>query len=330
MKAAVIEAVNQVRVKDVPKPECGPGQVLIKIAYGGFCGPTEMCIIEGLHPRAKFPLVFCHEFAGTVEEAAPGSAFQPGDRVVVNPLRFCGKCETCRAGYSYVCGDLKLIGIDCDGGFAEYCAVPEENVLHIPDSLPFKMAAIVEPVAVGVHAVRGAGVGVGDSALVFGAGPIGIILAEVCRTAGAGSVTICETNPRRVDFARSLGFGVETDAGALSKAKKQYDFVLDSTGAEPVLPYAVELVKIRGKIAVVGKFDFPAKVNLHDVLFKEITMQGFRVYTEREFAFTVGMLAANAERFGRIIADDYALDDAAQAVEDFRSRKNLCKIVIHP
>lgn len=330
MRAAFIEAVNQVRVKDIPKPECGPGKVLIKVAYGGFCGPTEMCIIEGLHPRAKFPLVFCHEFAGTVEEAAPGSAFKPGDRVVVNPLRFCGQCETCRAGYSYVCGDLKLIGIDCDGGFAEYCAVPEENVLHIPESLPFKMAAIVEPVAVGVHAVRGTGVAVGDSVLVFGAGPIGIILAEVCRTAGAGSIVICETNDRRIEFAKSLGFAVEKDASALVKSGRQFDYVMDSTGAEAILPYAIDLVKIRGKIAIVGKFDFPAKVNLHDVLFKEITMQGFRVYTEREFAFTIGMLAANAERFERIITDDYCLDDAAQAVEDFRQRRNLCKIVIHP
>lgn len=330
MKAAVIEAVNQVRVKEVPKPECGPGQVLIKIAYGGFCGPTEMCIIEGLHPRATFPLIFCHEFAGTVETAAPGSAFTPGNRVVVNPLRYCGKCETCRAGFSYVCGSLNLIGIDCDGGFAEYCAVPEENVLRIPDTLPFKMAAIVEPVAVGVHAVRGLGVSVGDSVLVFGAGPIGIILSEVCRTAGAGSIVICETNERRIAFAQSLGFTVEKNAGALVKANRVFDYVLDSTGAEAILPYAIDLVKIRGKIAIVGKFDFPAKVNLHDVLFKEITMQGFRVYTEREFAFTVGMLAANAERFERIITDDYCLDDTAQAVEDFRQRKNLCKIVIHP
>lgn len=330
MKAAVIEAVNQVCVKEIPKPKCGQGKVLIKIAYGGFCGPTEMCIIEGLHPRAKFPLVFCHEFAGTVEAAASTSAFKPGDRVVVNPLRFCGKCETCRSGYSYVCGSLNLIGIDCDGGFAEYCSVPEENVLRIPDSLPFKIAAIVEPVAVGVHAVRGIGAGVGDSVLVFGAGPIGIILAEVSRTAGAGSVTICEVDTRRAEFARSLGFRVETDAAALKKSSASFDFVLDSTGADAVLPYAVDLVKIRGKIAIVGKFDFPAKVNLHDVLFKEIAIQGFRVYTEREFAFTIGMLAANAERFGRIITDDYCLADTAKAVDDFRRRRNLCKIVIHP
>jgi D-arabinose 1-dehydrogenase-like Zn-dependent alcohol dehydrogenase len=247
MKAAVIEATNQVRVKVVPKPECSAGKVLIKIAYGGFCGPTEMCIIEGLHPRAKFPLVFCHEFAGTVEAVAPGSAFKPGDRVVVNPLRFCGKCETCRAGYSYVCGSLNLIGIDCDGGFAEYCAVPEENVLRIPDSLPFKIAAIVEPVAVGVHAVRGAGVGVGDSVLVFGAGPH--------RHHSRGSEPDGRRGQRHhlrsgypARFVRALAWLYSGNGRVRAeKIRRRLRLRTGQHGRGGVLPYAVELVKIRGR-----------------------------------------------------------------------------------
>jgi (R,R)-butanediol dehydrogenase / meso-butanediol dehydrogenase / diacetyl reductase len=326
MIAAVIENKNFVKVKNVPRPALLPGHVLIKVAYGGFCGPTEICIIEGIHPRAKFPLIFCHEISGIVEKTTPGSKFKAGDRVVVNPLMSCKVCKTCCTGYRYICENLKLIGIDSDGGFAEFCAVPDSNVLPIPDSLPLNIAAIVEPVAVGIHAVRGTGVSIGDRLLIFGAGPIGIILAEVSRIAGAGDIVICELDERRLDFAKSLGFETIKTPDALRGEK--FDYVIDSSGSELVLPYAVDLVKIHGCISIVGKFDFPVKVNLHDILFKEITMRGFRVYAEDEFNSAISMLSSNTERFSRIITDEYPLADINVAIDAFRKRENICKIII--
>ncbi len=116
MKAAVIKEINKVKVCQIDKPILKKGYVLLKIAFGGFCGPTEMCIIEGVHPRAKFPLVFCHEFSGIVEDVNKDSTLKKGDAVVVNPLITCDACYACKQGDSHICKNLKLIGIDCDGG----------------------------------------------------------------------------------------------------------------------------------------------------------------------------------------------------------------------
>jgi (R,R)-butanediol dehydrogenase/meso-butanediol dehydrogenase/diacetyl reductase len=329
MKAAVIKAVNTVEVCDVEKPRVKKGHVLLKIAYGGFCGPTEMCIIEGIHPRAKFPLVFCHEFSGIVEEVSEGSAYRKGEAVAVNPLISCNECYVCRGGDSYICENLKLVGIDCDGGFAEYCLVPEANLVRLPEGMPLKLAAFAEPVAVGVHAVRGSAFRAGDTAMVLGAGPIGLITAMCLKAAGAGEIIVAEVDERRLEFARQLGFEAVGDLEGFKKNDRRViDEIFDTTGAAAVLPYAVDLVKIKGFIAIVGKFDYPAPVNLHDVLFKELTLRGFRVYRDTEFKQAVKLIANNAADFDRLITDVYGLHDINRAIEDFKAKRNLCKIMV--
>jgi 2-desacetyl-2-hydroxyethyl bacteriochlorophyllide A dehydrogenase len=329
MKAAVIKAINTVEVCDIEKPKVKKRHVLLKIAYSGFCGPTEMCIIEGLHPRAKFPLVFCHEFSGIIDEAGEGCSFKKGEAVTVNPLIFCKSCYTCIQGDSYICESLKLLGIDCDGGFAEYCLVPEENLVRIPEGMPLKLAAFAEPVAVGIHAVRGSTFKMGDTVLVFGAGPIGLITAMCLKSAGAGEIIVVERDERRLAFAKSFGFEGISDLEEFKKYnKKIIDEIFDTTGAPAVLPYAVDLAKIKGFIAIVGKFDYPASVNLHDVLFKELTIKGFRVYRDTEFEQAVKLIAQNVQHFDKLITDIYDLGHINDAIDAFKTRRNLCKIMI--
>ena len=329
MKAAVIKAINTVEVCDIEKPKVKKRHVLLKIAYGGFCGPTEMCIIEGLHPRAKFPLVFCHEFSGIIDEAGEGCSFKKGEAVTVNPLISCNSCYSCKQGDSHICESLKLIGIDYDGGFAEYCLVPEENLVRIPEGMPLKLAAFAEPVAVGIHAVSGSTFKMGDTVLVFGAGPIGLITAMCLKSAGAGEIIVVERDERRLAFAKSMGFGVISDLEEFKRYnKKVIDEIFDTTGAAAVLPYAVDLVKIKGFIAIVGKFDFPVHVNLHDVLFKELTIKGFRVYRDSEFEQAVKLIAQNAQHFDKLITDIYGLGLINAAIDAFKARRNLCKIMV--
>jgi len=329
MKAAVIKAVNTVKVCDVKKPKVINGHVLLKIAYSGFCGPTDMGIIEGLHPRAKFPLIFCHEFSGVINETGGDVSFKNGEEVTVNPLITCNECNTCRQGNSYVCESLKLIGIDCDGGFAEYCLVPQENLVRLPPGMPLKLAALAEPVAVGIHAVRGSTFKAGDSAMVFGAGPIGLITATCLKTAGAGDIIVVEKDEKRLAFAESLGFEVANDLDKFKKNNMRViDEIFDTTGAPALLSYAVDLVKIKGFIAIVGKFDEPAPVNLHDVLFKELTIKGFRVYRSEEFKQAVKLIAGNPQYFEKLITDVYRLDKINDAIYAFKTRKNLCKIMV--
>jgi (R,R)-butanediol dehydrogenase/meso-butanediol dehydrogenase/diacetyl reductase len=329
MKAAVIKSVNMVEVCDVVIPKIQKGHVLLKIAYSGFCGPTDMGIIEGMHPRAKFPLIFGHEFSGVIVETGEDVRFKKGEAVTVNPLITCKTCQTCMQGNSYVCESLNLIGIDCNGGFAEYCLVPQGNLVRLPEGMPLRLAALAEPVAVGMHAVRGSAFKAGDSAMVFGAGPIGLITATCLKSAGAGEIIVVEREEKRLAFARSLGFEVTDDLEEFKKYNKNViDEIFDTSGAPALLPYAVDLVKIKGFIAIVGKFDEPAPVNLHDVLFKELTIKGFRVYRSEEFKYAIKLIAANPRHFEKLITDVYKLDQINDAIEAFKTRRNLCKIMV--
>jgi (R,R)-butanediol dehydrogenase / meso-butanediol dehydrogenase / diacetyl reductase len=329
MRAAVIKDVNTVEVCDIERQKVKKGHVLLKIAYSGFCGPTDMGIIEGIHPRAKFPLIFCHEFSGIIEETGEDCTFEKDEKVTVNPLITCKTCQTCRQGNSYVCESLKLIGIDCDGGFAEYCLVPQENLVRLPTGMSLKLAALAEPVAVGIHAVRGSAFKTGDSVMVFGAGPIGLITATCLKTAGAGKIIVVEKDEKRIAFAKSLGFEVASDLEEFKKLNRGIiDEIFDTTGAAALLAYAVDLVKIKGFIAIVGKFDEPALVNLHDVLFKELTIKGFRVYRSEEFEHAVKLISQNPKYFEKLITDVYGLGQINDAINSFKTRKNLCKIMV--
>ena len=329
MKAAVIKSIDNVEVCDVKKPVFKKGYALLKIAYSGFCGPTEMCIIGGMHPRARFPLVFCHEFSGTIEECGNRSGFKEGESVTVNPLITCDNCYACRQGDGHICKNLKLIGIDCDGGFAQYCLVPEKNLVRLPKDMSLKLAALAEPVAVCLHAVRSSVFKTGDTVMVFGAGPIGLITAIILRIAGAADVIVVEKEQKRILFAESLGFETVSNIDEFKEnGSRLIDLIFETSGAPSLLPYAVDLVKIKGFISIVGKFDKPELFNLHDVLFKEITVKGSRVYRSEEFKQAVIIISKNAMSFKNLITDLYGLDDINAAIDDFRKKRNLCKIMI--
>lgn len=153
------------------------------------CG-SDLTIFLGAHPRAKAPLIMGHEFSGYLEQDIPD--MPKGTLVTVDPLLSCGHCTPCREGNSHVCQTLGLLGIDCDGGMAEYAIAPIPMIVKVPDGVSPKLAAFVEPIAVTVHAVRMAQFNPGDNALVFGAGTIGLALAITLRRFGVSSVTIYE------------------------------------------------------------------------------------------------------------------------------------------
>lgn len=330
MKAAVIEDINRIAVKDVSMPTVMPGTALIKVAYGGLCGPTDDAIVKGLHPRATFPLILCHELSGTIHEIGPNErSLQPGDRVVVNPLLSCGQCELCREGHSYVCKNLRLIGIDCDGGFAEYCLVPAGNLVKLHNQFPLHVAALSEPFAVGIHAVRESGLRMGDTAVVLGAGPIGLLVAEACRIAGAKMITIVDINPRRLELASSLGYEACEQLGQLRKSREgAFDVVFETTGSPAVLKDGLQLAKIKGMFVVVGKFDDDVLFDLHTVLFREIAVKGVRVYHENEFLYAMEILSGDVERYNRFISDYFSLDQIQEVFDTFDQRKNLARIMV--
>jgi (R,R)-butanediol dehydrogenase / meso-butanediol dehydrogenase / diacetyl reductase len=173
MLAAVYCGKEDIQVRSVPVPELSDGEVMLRVRYGGICG-GDMMLYAGKHPRARAPLVPGHEIFGRVEAVAGEvRGWRQGMRAVVYPLIVCGRCAPCLEGNAHVCETLRVIGFDRDGGFAEYIKVEAEKLVAIPDHVSDEEAALIEPLAVAVHAVENSHMRIGDSVLVTGGGPIG-------------------------------------------------------------------------------------------------------------------------------------------------------------
>ena len=315
MKSIIYSGAQDVRVEEKSLPEIAPGEVLIKVAHVGVCG-SDMNIYQGVHPRAKAPLVMGHEFSGTIVAGHP--TLPKGTPVTVYPLLSCGHCEPCLNGYAHVCNTLKLIGIDCDGAMAEYVKVPVDKVMELPKTLSLKLGAFLEPLAVGVHAVRRSGYKPGDRAVVFGAGPIGLCVASCLKYFGA-QVIVVEANPYRLEVAKKLGC-TTIDAGheSISDKVKEYtgginaDFAFDCAAHPSVQIHLMDVLKVQGTAVIVGSYKKPPEVDLLKVEFKELTMIGIRVYERRDFEIATEMLQSGAIDFELMLTE--ASPDAAPEV----------------
>ena len=306
MKSIIYRGAQDVRVEEKSQPELGAGEVLIKVAYAGICG-SDMNIYQGVHPRAKAPLVMGHEFSGTIVAGHPTLA--AGTPVTVYPLLSCGHCEPCLNGYAHVCNTLKLIGIDCDGAMAEYVKVPVDKVMELPKTLSLKLGAFLEPLAVGVHAVRRSGYRPGDRAVVFGAGPIGLCVASCLKYFGA-QVIVVEANPYRLGVAKKLGCTtIDAANEAIVDKVREYtkginaDFAFDCAAHPSVQTHLMDVLKVQGTAVVVGSYKKPPEVDLLKVEFKELTMIGIRVYERRDFEIAAEMMQSGSIDFDLMLSE---------------------------
>mgnify|MGYP001066137622 CR=1 FL=1 len=205
MKALVLQKDKVLKYQDVTMPVIRNGKdILVRVKYCGICGSD---IGRGLGGKAyHYPLIMGHEFSGIVEETFPGSKFRSGDRVVVYPLVPCKQCEACQTGDYAQCVDYDYYGSRRDGGFAEYVAVPEQNLFAVPDSVDLVHAAMTEPAAVALHGVRQVKVAAGSTAVVFGCGPIGNMTAQWLRISGCSTVVLVDIDPVKLNIAAEMGF----------------------------------------------------------------------------------------------------------------------------
>ena len=330
MKSIIYKGAGEVVSEEKAVPAPGAGEVLIKVAYSGICG-SDMFIYQGTHPRAQARLVMGHEFSGVIEAGHPTLA--KGTPVTVYPLLSCGQCEPCKNGTPHVCNTLKLIGIDCDGGMAEYVKVPADKVVEIPAGLNLKLGAFIEPVAVGVHAVRRSGYKPGDTAVVYGAGPIGLCVAACLSYFGASRVLVIEANPYRLEIARKLGFtpidAAHDDILAQVKAHTGglcADYAFDCAAHPSVQNTLMDVIKVRGTAVVVGSYKKPPEVDLLKVEFKELTLIGIRVYERRDFDIAARILASGTINFEQILTVS-APEQAPQVFQDLLKGTNAIKML---
>ncbi len=335
MKALVWHGKHDLRLEDVQEPRCDDGQALLEVKYAGICG-SDLTIYEGKHKRAKPPTILGHEFSGVVVERRgegyPG--LRVGDRVAVNPVYACGRCDLCLAGNGHVCEKKGLWGVDADGGFARYVAVALAAPQRLPEWASFEEGVLVEPLAVGLRAVRIGRLSFGESAVVIGAGPIGLLTAMVARVAGARTVFVVEPQPFRKQMAAALGFPVLGPEEATREhvmdltAGRGIDVVFDAAGAPPAALTSMDLVKRTGRIVVVAVYKEPVPVDLIALGYGEIEILGSCVYTPADFAMSVGLVAEKRVDLLPLVSHRMPLAEGIGAVERLTKGMDAEKVLL--
>lgn len=320
MKAARIEAPHQACVDTVDQPTAGPDDVLIQVKAAGICG-TDLHIFHGEY-EAKYPLIPGHEFSGVV--AAVGShvrRYKVGDRVTADPNIPCNRCPACQRNAPNQCHNLAAIGVTRDGGFAEYVTAPEGAVFPIGD-LSFGAAALVEPLACVVWGLKRVQVQPGDSVLVMGAGPMGCLLLQAVKSAGAAQVVVTDVVPQRLELAKTLGATAtiladeKQDSRIRALAPTGYDVVADVTGLTRVLEQGFEYVRPRGKVWVFGVCppDAKASFNPYQVFRKDLSIIGsFAV--NRTFHESIALIHGGAVQVEPLISHQLPLDDFCKGLD---------------
>jgi 2-desacetyl-2-hydroxyethyl bacteriochlorophyllide A dehydrogenase len=334
MRAAVWTGPDRIELQQLPLPEVPDGWALVRSEYTGLCG-TDFSILHGSHPRATAPLVMGHEITGVVAVAAP-SGPPIGTRVTVEPLISCGRCGPCRHGATHVCRNLGLYGIDVPGSLAEYVALPAESLVAFGPEVPVLHAALAEPLAVAVHAVSQAGMTGGETVLIFGAGPIGVLTALVARSAGAARILVSEPSPERSAVAESLGF--QTVPAAADPVQVVRD-ATDGEGADVVFDTAAHptvaarlsaAAAVQGTIVLVGIYKAPAALDLQAVAFAEQRLVGVRVYTRADVERAVALIETDELDLGRIPVRVFALEDTAAAFQLATAASGVLKVLVSP
>jgi threonine 3-dehydrogenase len=273
-------------VKSVPKPTPGPGEVLIAVRHAGVCG-TDLHIADWnpwAQGRIKPPIVVGHEFAGEIESVGDGvTGLRAGHLVTAEGHIVCGHCLQCRTGNSHICKNTRIIGVDRDGAFAEYIAMPASNVLTLDGgNIPTEVGAILDPMGNAFHTVLTAEIP-GSTVFIVGCGPIGCFAVGIARAAGASKVIASDVNPKRLALAATMGAHVTVNAKKDDVVKtvlaetggEGADVVCEMSGVPSALHQAFAAVRLGGRVQLLGIPDGAVPVDLaNEIIFKGITVYG--------------------------------------------------------
>lgn len=280
MKAISFKERGVAVLADMPTPALSPGHALVRVKAAGLCH-TDIDVLHGRYGEGRFPLVPGHEYAGVVEMVADDvTDLRPGARVAVDPNLPCGTCSACRKGLTNLCQDLKAYGVTHDGGFADLSVV---KVAHLHDigNLAFDVAALAEPLACVLNGLGNVGLTTGakhpENALVFGGGPIGLLLALSMKAQGVGEVTVADIDEGRLEFAQELGLlPVRSGSSELFARRRSFDLVADATGVPSVVEAMPDFTADGGTILVFGVCapDVRVAISPFEIFRRQLTFAG--------------------------------------------------------
>ncbi|TGV02600.1 zinc-dependent alcohol dehydrogenase [Flavivirga rizhaonensis] len=334
MKATVYEGSKTFNVieKEIEQPAVG--EVRIKVAYVGVCG-TDVHIYHGMmDKRVNIPETIGHEMSGIIDALGEGvTGYKVGDKVVVRPLDD-RKVKPSDKGFNHICEELKFIGIDSPGAMQEYWNVPAFTLHKLNDNTDLKLAALIEPLSVATHDVRLSGLVAGETAVVLGGGPIGLLVAMVAKEVGA-NVIISEVNETRIAKAKEMGLNAvnpmhidlvqyvrEQTEGRLA------DVVFEVAGVQPALDIMTEIAGIRGRILMVAIHGQKKEVDLFKFFWKELKLIGARVYEKEDYEKSIALITANELPFEDMITDVQPLSKVQQVFENIDNNPDGMKVLM--
>jgi (R,R)-butanediol dehydrogenase / meso-butanediol dehydrogenase / diacetyl reductase len=321
-------------VGESPAVPPGYGEVRLDVAYCGICG-TDLHIAEGdMDHRVRPPQVIGHEMSGTVAEVGDGAhGYTVGDLVVVRPLDSRGETAADK-GFSHISRSLKFLGVDAPGACQSSWTVPAFTVHRLPDGTDLKLAALAEPLAVACHDVRRGEVAAGETVVILGAGPIGLLIALVARARGARVIS-SEVNPQRLAVAAGLGFDVVDAAKqdlaayvARATDDRGADVVFEVSGSAAAALSMTEVAGLRGRLVVVAIYPQPQPLRLLDFFLKELQLRGARVYEPEDYDSAIGIISEGSLPLHQLISSVEPLDRAPSLFEEMKGGLSGLKILV--
>lgn len=326
MRQVELVGGEELSLEEVDQPTPSSDEVKIDIKACGVCG-SDVHSYKGEHPFVKPPIVLGHEFSGVISETGENAReFEVGDKVVVEPNITCKECYNCDHGRYNICENLKVIGnVGYDGAFADFITVPEKKALRIPDRMSFEEGALVEPAAVGVHAVRVSNQELGDKVLVLGAGTIGLATMLAAKDAGASEIIVTDLEERRLKRAERLGAdhvvntsGLDSDLSDLLQEKfgeAKSDIVYDCVGFDSTLNQAIEVARKGTQVMLVGVPKGELNVNMAFVQDRELDIQGSLMYVKKDFQTAIQLVDKGVVPVDEFITHRFQLEELEEAFE---------------
>jgi len=332
MNALMLEEYMRLKLVDMPVPEIGPDDVLVRVRACGICG-SDVHGIDGSTGRRLPPIVMGHEAAGTVERVGANvTDLQLGDRVTFDSTIYCGHCFYCSRGEVNLCDNRMVLGVSPGGyrrhgAFAEYVAVPRRIMYRLPDNLSFEQAALIEAAAVAVHGVGLTSIKLGDRAVVIGSGMIGVLALQALRAAGCAQVIVVDPVESRLKMARDLG---ATEVRTSAAEIKDADVAVECVGTTDAVGAAIGCVRKGGAVTLVGNFKPRIEIPLQAVVSRQIRLQG-SCASNGEYPAVIEMMSRGMIKVDPLISAVAPLAEGAEWFDRlYRREGNLMKVILQP
>jgi len=348
MNAFVLHAVGDMRYQRVRRPGPGEGEVLVRVGFCGVCGSDiPRVFVKGTY---HFPTIIGHEFSGTVEACGPGvDGCAPGDRVVVFPLIWCGRCAPCEQGKYVQCLDYDYLGSRSDGAFADFVVAPRQNLVPVPAGVSLEEAAMTEPAAVALHALRRAGgCSVGDSVAIFGAGPIGLMVAQWARALGASPIILFDIIPEKTVKAREVGFSLTFNSLDVDPVQTIQSITgrdgayvcVDGAGVPQTFNQAAASTMRGGRMIILGNASADVTMPtglISQLMRREVTIFGTwnsdysAAGNDDDWQMALAAMASKAIDLAPLITHRIRLEDAFDALKMMQEQREFfSKVLIYP